>query len=169
MKIRNIQPIISILACLILLTGCSSTTFWQSTPAKPDYALSSLSWLEGSWVGSNGRGVIMEEHWTTPRAGTMFGINRTISGDHTTYYEFLQIAMDDQGRITYFASPAGRDPATPFTLIDFSARWATFGNDQHDFPNRITYELQPDNSLMISIAGKEGSEQPLRRWHLEPQ
>ena len=169
MQLRSNLSHIVVLASLMFLAGCVSITVWDSSPAPPDYALSSLNWLEGSWSGHDGKGVSMEEHWTSARGGTMFGINRTMSEDQTTYFEFLRIALDEQGRITYYASPAGRDPATPFTLVDFSARWATFGNDEHDFPTRIHYELQPDKSLMITISGEEDGERTSRRWRLEPQ
>lgn len=53
--------------------------------------LDDLSFLTGSWRGTIGGDVVIEEVWSAPRGGSMMGMFRIIAGDKTTLYEFLAI------------------------------------------------------------------------------
>ncbi len=142
------------------LGGCRSTVD-AVMGTEPRGDLAELVWLTGSWVMVDGDGV-SEEHWTRPGGGTMLGLNRTIVRGRTVAWEFLRIESTPQG-IVYLASPRGRDPATPFGLIDSGARRATFENPDHDFPQRIIYERR-GNELRVRIEGVVNDQPRSQEW-----
>jgi hypothetical protein len=80
----------------------------------PTPTLDSLAWMTGSWVGAS-QGVVMEEHWTAPKGGSMIGIHRDVAKGRTVSFEFLRIEMQ-KDQIVYLSMPNGRSPATPFPL-----------------------------------------------------
>jgi hypothetical protein len=105
-----------------------------------------LAWLAGTWVTE--KAPRTEERWTPPRGGTLLGTSRTIEGDRTSFFEFLRIEADKSGVVTYWASPGGRAPATPFRLVERSGdaveQRVVFENRAHDFPQRISYRRRGD-------------------------
>jgi hypothetical protein len=141
--------------CTILpqMGGCQSTP--PQVPMASDPGIRRLNWLAGSWFYEDAKGV-SEEHWTQPRAGTMIGMSRQIARtqgpstekgklgpttEKTAFFEYLRIEEQPGGEIVYLASPKGRQPATPFRLIELTTDppRATFSNPEHDFPQRIVY------------------------------
>ena len=66
------------LACLMI--GCVMRQ--ESLPRDPN--LDRLAWLSGTWLSIEGD-VVVEEQWTQPRGGTMFGVNRTVHGNETAF------------------------------------------------------------------------------------
>lgn len=103
-----------------------------------------LEWLAGCWIGEGG-----EECWLAPLDGTMVGMNRgPRREDRRPMFEFLRIVEDEQG-VVYLASPAGRNPPTPFRAVEIDAERVVFANPAHDFPQRITYWL--DTSFCESV------------------
>lgn len=64
--------------------------------------LDDLSFLTGSWRGTIGGDVVIEEVWSAPRGGSMMGMFRIIAGDKTTLYEFLAIEDSAAGPVLRF-------------------------------------------------------------------
>lgn len=151
------------LLILGLLFGAAAWS-GESPPGKP--SLASLGWLAGRWSFEQG-GRTVSEHWMAPDGGTMLGMSRTVAKEKTVEYEFLLIRSDEQGILEYVAKPS-RQAETAFKLVRASESEAVFENLQHDFPQRISYTLKPDGSLLAAIEGqKEGKlrrrEFPFRR------
>ena len=124
-----------------------------------------LAWLSGCWTRAHGDNVI-EEHWMTPRGGSILGMARTVAGDKTVEYEFLRIAIVD-GTLAYVAKPSGQPEAT-FPLKSIEDRVVVFENAAHDFPQRIIYRRNADASLTARIEGTvkgqaRGRDFPYRR------
>lgn len=123
------RPILLLLS-LTMMLGCESTPeLLGSDPAMAD-----LEWLTGAWAGQSDDGTITEEHWTQPRAGTMFGMNRTIADGRTVFFEFLRIERTAGDELHYVAAPEGRHPPTTFKLIERSPTRFVFSNPTHDTP-----------------------------------
>lgn len=120
-----------------------------------DPRLDPLSWLSGSWAGL-AEGARVEEHWSVPAGGTMLGMNRTVAGGRTVFYEYLRIEATDDG-IVYLASPLGRHPPTAFALVGMGEREVVFENPEHDFPQRVAYWREAD-TLHARVEGFEDSE-----------
>jgi len=131
------------IACLVLM---------MSGPLQaaelPDW--SSLQWLAGCWR-LNGGEAGSEEHWLVPAGGQMLGVSRIVRKGKVVEFEFMRI-HDLDGQRYYTAKPSGQAEAS-FRLITAEPRLLVFENPEHDFPQRISYQLQEDGSLLAQIAG----------------
>ena len=154
----------SLIAAVVL-----SVSLAQSAGAPPAASapvdISSLDWLAGCWTATMGARHV-EEHWMKPAGGTMFGMSRTVSGEKTIEFEFLELRQQATG-ITYIARPSGQ-PQASFQWVSGSRSSARFENPTHDFPQAITYTLNPDGSLLARIEGTSKGKQravdfPMRR------
>ena len=82
----------------------------------------------------------------------MVGISRTVAEGSTVEIEFMQIRENAKGEMIFIAKPADQPEAT-FKLIKGSANEVIFENPQHDFPQRVIYRLQGNDSLLGRIEG----------------
>ena|SRR5687767_10085579 len=145
---------------LIAVTSVSLTALLAHTttarqPTQPSTKdLAQLAWMAGSWSVDHG-GMIVEEHWTPARGGTMLAVGRTTRGPRTVFFEFLRIEQTGDA-ITYHAAPKGRSPATPFKMTEMSGEKVVFENPKHDFPQRITYWRDGTDGMGAKIEGKDG-------------
>lgn len=114
-------------------------------------AISQLGWLAGHWRMERG-GRVVDEQWMAPAAGVMLGMSRTIARGKVVEHEFIQIREGPGGALYYIAMPAGQKEAA-FQIVSLSATEAVFENPQHDFPQKISYTLQPGGSLLAAIEG----------------
>lgn len=111
----------------------------------------SLSWMAGCWERRAGF-VVTDEHWMSPRAGTMLGTSRTTRGDAVVEYEFMRIYGTREDTVVYAAHPSGQKPAQ-FRGRAMPRREITFENRAHDFPQRIIYRALGDDSLVARVEG----------------
>lgn len=127
-----------------------------ATPGTRQAALAAddLAWLAGRWESAEGARWT-EEVWAAPRGGALLGLSRSGEGGAMREYEFLRIARDADGVLTYFASPGGR-AAVPFRLTAQEASSATFANPAHDFPQLIRYRRDGD-TLVATVSASDGS------------
>jgi hypothetical protein len=77
-------------------------------------------------------------------------------------FEFLRIEADPSG-LVYLASPQGR-PATPFPLKELSGQRVVFENPEHDFPQRVLYWRDAEDSLHARIEGTRGGRTAAQEW-----
>ena len=115
-------------------------------------SIEKLSWISGCWQGRLGD-AILEEHWTKPGGGSLLGISRTIRNGKTLSYEFMQIREENEG-IFFIAQPQGGNKV-PFRLIRLEEGEAAFENKEHDFPQRVIYKRDSQDSLLPRIEGTE--------------
>jgi hypothetical protein len=134
---------------LWLMIGCA-----HAAPEAGDPGLSAVAFLTGHWVQARGP-ERQEEQWLPPHAGTMLGVARASDGERTVFFEFLRIEKQAEA-IVYLASPLGRDPPTPFTLVTAEPNKAVFENPAHDHPQRITYWLVGEK-LHAAVEKLDGS------------
>ena len=133
-------------AAVAVLLGASAPIGTRSD------AVGRLGWLSGDWVSeANGRWT--EEHWSEPRGGLMLGLGRSGKAGRAMGFEFMRIALDDNGNVVFWGSPGGSS-AVPFALIEESADTATFANPRHDFPKRISYRRR-GATLVATITGDD--------------
>lgn len=141
---------------LVLLAAACAAPAGAQSSASP-------AWLSGYWLScENGRETA--ENWIGAEASMLLGTN--ISGDA---YEFLRIAPNGRGGLSYYSMPNGRSPATEFVMISNSGARVVFENLQHDFPQRIIYERNGDDlRARIEDAGAtQGMEWRFRRVALD--
>lgn len=76
--------------------------------------------------------------------------------DRTVEYEFVTLSANATGDIVYLAKPS-RQKEAGFKLVSSSRRAVTFENPEHAFPQRISYGLKDDGTLLAAIEGtKDG-------------
>ena len=125
-----------------------------------------LAWLAGCWV-AEGREAGSGEFWTAPAGGTMLGLARTVKGGRTVSHEFMQLRLNAGGVLVFIAAPSGQKEAV-FTAVAQGDASVVFENPAHDFPQRVSYTLQPDDRLLARIEGSRAGRHhavdfPLRR------
>lgn len=134
-------------ACL-----CIVGSAWAQPPSP---TLADLAWLVGCWEGGadgSGEESGYKEQWMQPDGQTMLGMSRTSRGDSTLSYEFLRIHVESDG-IYYTSIPSGQTQAS-FKLVKFETQKVVFENPQHDFPQKIIYQLDKNGNLEASIEGQ---------------
>ncbi len=137
----------------VFVAFCCSTSALlaaDSEAARP-VPIESLRWMAGEWAFErNGR--MVTEHWMAPAGGTMLGMSRTVADGKTVDYEFVVLRIDASGDIFYVVKPLGQ-AETAFKLVRADARTVVFENPLNDFPQRISYTLQDDGTLLAAIEG----------------
>jgi hypothetical protein len=126
-------------------------------PVLPD-------WMAGCWEQRSGDRW-SEECWTIPRAGMMMGSGRSGVGDRLSDWETMQILLDyDLGgqsivRMVFIGAPKGKN-GTVFAWSPSKDPGLTFGNQAHDYPQRIRYWREGEE-LVAEIALADGT-RPVR-------
>ncbi|MBL0125446.1 MAG: hypothetical protein IPP88_23210 [Betaproteobacteria bacterium] len=143
---------------LFVLDIAAFMPFFEGFVGRPtrtiaaDSPLNALTWLAGCWFGRSGKNEF-REHWMRPAGGLMLGMGRTISGGKAVSYEAMRIELDSAGAPVFVAKPSGQ-PEASFKRLKFDATSIVFENAEHDFPQVIKYQLQPDGALHAQIEGK---------------
>ena len=115
-------------------------------------SLNDLAWISGCWEGRQGSAVI-EEIWSKPSGGSMIGLGRTVKGNRTVSFEFMQF-REENGSLVFLPQPQG-GPRVSFPLKDSFAGKATFENLKHDFPQRVIYERKGKALMWASVEGMQ--------------
>jgi Domain of unknown function (DUF6265) len=139
----NLETRLWIAVCLFI-----AGTAWAQEPSPK---LADLAWIAGCWQGG-GQGTEFKEQWMGPNGKTMLGMSRTVRDDSTVAYEFLRIHQEADG-IYYTSNPSGQAQAS-FKLVKLEGQKVEFENPDHDFPQKITYELDKKGNLSATISGR---------------
>ena len=105
--------------------------------------------------------------------GTLLGVSRTVKQGKTVEFEFMQIRAVENGQIAFIAMPSGQR-STVFPLLRLGETEAVFENPEHDFPQRVIYQLEGGTRLLARIEGvRRGAlrviEFPMNRVSCESQ
>jgi hypothetical protein len=128
----------------------------SAAPAAPNGSTApSIAWMSGTWVTETA-GRWTEERWAPPRAGVLLGTSLSGRGNRAESFEFLRIAADENGKVSYWGSPEGATPVA-FALVRASRNELVFENPSHDFPTRIAYRRN-GNILTATVSGPGGKD-----------
>jgi hypothetical protein len=122
-------------------------TLLQSS-ATPD--IEQLRWLQGCWETVSPQRTV-EEQWMAPRGGSMMGMSRTVRGGKLVEYETIVIRQQGN-QLAYEAHPSGQRSAV-FLSSAVTESMVVFENPQHDFPQKIGYQLAAGGTLLAWIEG----------------
>lgn len=142
--VRIARPCAAMAALLMTVSGCAAA----QAPARDPTA--ALTWLAGCWERRDGS-TLIEERWTPPRAGSLFGMSRTTRGESLLEFEFTRIHHAGDTLI-FVAQPSGQPP-TEFRVATSGDRDLVFENRTHDFPQRVRYRAVGPDSLFARIEG----------------
>ncbi|MDY6944470.1 MAG: DUF6265 family protein [Pseudomonadota bacterium] len=135
-----------------MLIGLGALTSIDAVAADADIA--SLAWLAGCWQAEQGEAG-SGEHWLPPAGGTMFGVSRTVKNGKTVEFEFVQLRSNAEGKLVFIALPSGQKETT-FVASALGKDSVTFENPQHDFPQKVSYRVEPGDRLVARIEGIRG-------------
>ncbi len=151
---------LAIFGLLLLPTVLAGADEKKSGQAAPGAAVGKLAWLAGNWRMEKA-GRVVDEQWMAPAAGVMLGMSRTVAKSKVIGHEFVQIREGPGGDLYYIARPSGQKEAA-FRILALTDNEIVFENKEHDFPQKITYTLQADGSLLAAIEGT-GKDGQIRR------
>jgi hypothetical protein len=135
---------------------------------QPKAKLNDLSWIIGTWKRETEKSVTIET-WTRLSPRTIEGISHRIAkatGD-TVFTEYLLLAEMER-EVFYIPKIAENEYPVPFKMIEVEAgRKAIFSNPNHDFPQKISYELQADGTLLAVTSGLENGKERQIPFHFQ--
>ena len=157
MKLRYApRPWLPIVASVALLTLAVHTP----NPARADGGkmpfIDRIAWLAGCWGNSFDNGAY-EEQWMAPKGGMMLGMSRTVVADQAVEFEQIRI-VEQNNQLLYIPKPSGQEE-TIFRCAQLTDSLVIFMAPEHDFPQRICYQRNPDGSLLAWIDGKKGDKE----------
>jgi hypothetical protein len=135
-----------IVLCIASLLICG-ISFAQSV------TISKSHWLIGKWENQTSRGKMIED-WSFINDSTLGANSYMITATDSTSLESVRLVKEDQA-IYYIPTVKGQNNDLPvkFKLTSVSASEMVFENPDHDFPQKITYTLISENSLLAEISG----------------
>jgi len=135
---------------------------WLATVAPPlqvdaaDAAacdsLDTARWMLGKWVADEGENRVFEE-WRSLGSETFEGSGRTVSrktGAVVSSESLRLVAMSSS--VYYIARVSENAYPVAFALTTCPAGRLVFENPGHDFPKRIVYSMQPDDSISVEVS-----------------
>lgn len=133
----------------IIVFSCSSVA-----QEKSKVTIDDLGWIAGCWENKGKtEGSYTMEHWTKP-VGMMLAVSRTVKNGRVGFFEYLRIIEKDSD-IFYVAKPANAEKETSFKLTSLENKNAIFENPEHDFPQRIVYKLENDDTIAVRVESEK--------------
>lgn len=129
--------------------------FQTTVQAKACGTIESLTWLVGDW-NSETSSLKINESWKQISANTFEGLGYTysIEKNHIVSSETLRL-VEMSGEIFYVAKVASNDLPIAFKLTGCTANTAIFENSRHDFPKKISYQLNNDKNMSVFVSGEK--------------
>ena len=143
-----------LLAILVAAASAGIANAQQATGPAPSAVegLARVAWMQGCWETSSPQRTI-DEHWMSPRGGSMLGMSRTVRDGRLVEHE-LMILTERGDQLAYEAHPSGQASAV-FLSSMVTTSMVVFENPQHDFPQRIGYERKDADSLTAWVEGPQ--------------
>jgi hypothetical protein len=135
-------------AAAITIVACLSSC------GNSNSAIEEISWMIGTWQGTDINTVIFNESWKREgKSFVGFGCSMSPDGD-TLFKENLKIDLVEGVPYYIVTIPPKKEPVL-FKLVQGDDHNAIFENRGHDFPQRISYVLQDNNKLKVRLEGIE--------------
>lgn len=111
-----------------------------------------LKELRGCWISKDGHSL---ECWFQIAPDIWRGAGFTLSGADTTLSENLSLNASGESMV-YSAQVLNQNEGkeVQFIACSFKKNSIVFCNDEHDFPNRISYRLRNEKRMKVIVSGK---------------
>lgn len=125
-------------------------------------SVADLGWMTGTWSGPVGGGNVLEENWTTPKAGSIQSLVRMTGANGTSMVELIVIEEEgDTLRLRLQQWDPGMKPRTPepsvMTLEEMGENTVAFRAEQGAMFAKLRYTRDGAN-FTISITNPNGSQ-----------
>jgi len=141
----------------IILLSAAFFSFIQFSFAQSDQCLTDLTWLIGKWKMQGKESIIVEE-WSS-KGSTMECRSYEVNGSDTILTETSTMSCIARKQVfTYHPVPGdlkNAGQAINFVLISKDGSKFVFENKQHDFPQRVVYQMVSSNECHAWIEGEE--------------
>jgi hypothetical protein len=137
---------------LFLFAAIILVSFTKTSQQLPFQRLSELA--GGTWVMNTKKGTLCEE-WKRAHNTLLTSRAYKTEGKDTIMTERVQLSM--RGVDVYYTSTVADENSgkpVPFKLVSVNGNEFIFSNPEHDFPQRIGYELVSKDSIHAWIDGK---------------
>ena len=111
-----------------------------------------LKFMAGCWQGRLDPETVVEEIWTNPTENLLTSTTRYIRKNRATSFEMSRILATDSA-VTFSASTEGRAFDT-YTMTQLVREFVQFENPKKAFPQKISYRLASDGSLIPRNEGE---------------
>jgi hypothetical protein len=142
------------LAILIMCISCS-----MAQQAYSDKEFKPLQGLTGLWKMDTKRGTIYEE-WQMRSENQLAGRSYKLNNKDTMVLENVILSL--QGNAIFYTpvvSNQNNQQPVPFKLVSCSGNRYVFENKEHDYPQRVIYELVSMNDLRARIEGRKNGKE----------
>lgn len=146
-KINKLLKLLYFVAIIIFLGSCYKPTASES--------MQDLQLLEGNWKSYKGVG--FNENWSQENKFLLKGEGFSLNENDTSFYERLSIKMYDD--TVYYSVILESGKSTDFILTKANKDKWIFVNPNNDFPSIISYEVENDTLLNISITNIRGNKE----------
>jgi len=120
---------------------------------RPETKLQQARWLLGAWQQQAGKRLQVEE-WRQADDSTFTGRSYFLKGADTMLQERTTLEYRNN-QLFYVPVVQNQNNGLPvrFVLIESSSSKMVFENKDHDFPQKITYQMITQDSVVAEIAG----------------
>lgn len=150
MSLRKITLILVWVLMIVVLTVSACK---NSDNPKYRNKLDSLSWLIGNWSVESSESIFTET-WEKVNDTLFTGQSYFVKGSDTLSSETISLQQHDTS-VFYVPLVEGQNENKPifFKLTYSDGTNAVFENPEHDFPQKIVYQLKENDSLIATISG----------------
>jgi len=148
------------LQLLIVLCINSAHSIFGQQKNQP---ITHAKWLIGSWKNQSAKTVDIET-WKKLNDSTFIGRSYSLTGADTVSSERICL-QQRRGKLYYIPIVRNQNggKAVTFTLTSSNNKHLVFENPEHDFPQKITYTLITNDSLVAEISGtKKGRQKAIQ-------
>lgn len=123
-----------------------------STACNAQKPIDKAAWIIGTWESKSPQAVFVEQ-WKKQNDTLYVGAGNMIIGSDTVFNEQLQLQQRGSD-LFYIATISGENDGKPTEFKLTSAGKAlVFENPTHDYPQKIVYTKQDDNSMLAEVSG----------------
>ena len=120
-----------------------------------DMTIQNIDWVVGRWEGRDVNDLVFHESWERAGQHTLSGQSFTTSPEGDTLWrEALKVEMVEGVPYYVALEPKTKAPIL-FKMIEGDAHHAVFENKERDFPKRVFYRLETNNTMTIKREGFE--------------
>lgn len=130
-------------------------------------SLSGAKWLLGKWENQTQRGKMVEE-WSELNDSTFAGRSYMITATDSISLE--SVLLKKEGNDLYYIPTVkgqNNDQPVKFKLTSSTTNSLVFENPAHDFPQKISYTLESERSLLAEISGMMNGQQRSRKFPMK--
>ncbi len=144
---------IVVVVALLFLQSCKKYDA-NGNEIKEYEELNKANFLLGEWEKKDSIGVL-KENWVAIDDSTFTGTSFFIINEKDTIHRESMELMQDGEYLIYRTTIKGenKDESVPFQKMDEKDSLLVFTNPKHEYPNKISYQLNKDKTVKTTISG----------------